>query len=81
MPINGVNSYSGVLELAGTCAGPGSSGCPMGSFRELLGKVMSGPRKLGLSPQKNPDQWPGFESERWLLEELWNPTGFRPGRG
>ena len=64
MPINGVDSYSGVLELAGTCAGPGSSGCPMGSFRELLGKVTSGPRQLGLSPQKNPDQGPGFEGER-----------------
>ena len=59
-----VDSYSGVQELAGTCPGPGSSGCPMGGFLELLGKLPPGPQSLGLSPQKNPDQGPGFEGGR-----------------
>ena len=76
-----VDSYSGVLELAGTCAGPGSSGCPMGGFLELLGKLPPGQRWLGLSPTKNPDQRPGFQGVIWLLDELENPNGFRTGRG
>ena len=60
MPINSVDSYSGVLELAGTCARPGSSGCPMGGFLGLLGKLPPGPRWLGLSPQKTPTKGRGL---------------------
>ena len=53
MPINGVDSYSGVLELVGTCGGPGSSSCPMGAFVNGWASCRQGQGDLGF-PHKKP---------------------------
>ena len=86
-PWNPVHANQRCLQLqrrSGACRplrGAGLQRPPQGGLRELLGKLLTGPRRLGLSPQKNPDQGPGFQVELWLLDELENPNGFRTGRG